>query len=478
MVESPVAFERRADTGPHGAQRVAGGRQGARRLAALLASTCLLAPAVHAQTVAEIVTASARLNAGAPQDRTPPEEQGSDNDRQGPTPGNVGFEWDEGLSLRLATYGHVDFRLRLQGDVRESEGLIGDGDAAALDLDRRRVALEGELFEVLEFQVERELSGDEPWRDVYVNVRGVAAAQLQAGHFRLPFSLDQNTGASNLDFVYRSQAARLLSPGRDAGVMGHGRLLPRRTLQYELGVFRHDGRNARLGESSVRVQGGTTVAGRIVVQPWRARESAFEDLQVGGAFTSSQVPEGLPAIRGESVLDYVFDRPFTPVRGLRTRTGVEFRWRPGPFGVKSEYMRVETAREGQSVDDSDLSPLLGTGWYVSGTWAITGERKARGLASPRRPIHRKGPGAIEVALRVEGISFRSGADGEPSSSPRADAVVPAEEHVVTVGVNWYLNRFLKVQANVVREDFADPARSPLSGQSIVWSQLLRVQFTL
>lgn len=393
-------------------------------------------------------------------------------------PEKVGFEWDEGLKLRLGRHGRVDFRLRLQGDLRESDGLMGEGDEAALDLDRRRVAVEGELFDALEFQIERELSGDEPWRDVYVNVRPVTAAQIQAGHFRLPFSLDQNTGATNLDFVYRSQAARLLSPGRDTGVMAHGRLLPRRLLRYEFGAFNHDGRNARLGPTSPRVYGGTTLAGRLAVQPWRGEKSPLEDLHVGAAFTSSEVPLGLPAIRPESVLNAVLDRPDTPVLGPRRRLGVEGRWRPGPFSVKAEYIRVETAREGQSVEDTDLSPLVGAGWYVSGTWAITGERKSRGLSSPKRPIHEKGPGAIELAFRVEGIALRSKAEGEPSNSPRADVVPPVEEQVVTAGVNWYLNRYLKVQANVVRERFANPAQSTRPGQPVVWSQLLRVQLTL
>ena len=63
-------------------------------------------------------------------------------------------------------------------------------------------------------------------------------------------------------------------------------------------------------------------------------------------------------------------------------------------------MRVTTERRGQSVEDTDLSPLLATGWYVSGTWAITGENKADGLNKPRRPFLRGGLGAFEVARRA------------------------------------------------------------------------------
>lgn len=62
-------------------------------------------------------------------------------------------------------------------------------------------------------------------------------------------------------------------------------------------------------------------------------------------------------------------------------------------------MRVTDERRGQSVDDTDLSPAVAAGWYVSGTWAVTGEAKAKGLDAPPRPFFRGGPGVIEVAAR-------------------------------------------------------------------------------
>ena len=388
----------------------------------------------------------------------------------------VGYRWNKGLSLRLGGAGRIDFKARLQGDLQDSDGPIADDDVS-WDVANQRVGIEGELFDLLEFQVERELTGDEPWRDVYVNVRPTTSVQVQGGHFKLPFSLDENTGSTNLDFVYRSLAARQLAPGRDAGVMVHGRLLARRILRYEAGVFDEDGRNARTSNTT-KVWGGTTGAARVVVQPWRTLQSPFEDFQVGVAATRSDVPEGIPSLRGRAVLGELFYDPETPVLGLRRRTGVEARWRPGPFSIKSEYIRVTTAREEQSLESTDLSPLLGTGWYVSGTWALTGERKARGLDEPRRPFVQGGIGAVELAVRTEALDFRSTGDGEPSNSPRADVIPPVADRVFTFGVNWYLNRYVKVQANVVRESFSDPERSPKPGDPVIVSTLLRIQLTI
>jgi hypothetical protein len=48
----------------------------------------------------------------------------------------------------------------------------------------------------------------------------------------------------------------------------------------------------------------------------------------------------------------------------------------------SLLMRVTHERRGQSVDGTDLSPAVAAGWYVNGTWAVTGEAKAKGLDPP------------------------------------------------------------------------------------------------
>jgi phosphate-selective porin len=259
--------------------------------------------------------------------------------------------------------------------------------------------------------------------------------------------------------------------------MVHGRLLDR-VVRYELGLFDQDGRNART-RNPERVSGGRTLAGRLVAQPFRSSKSIVADLQAGVAFTSSDVPPGVRSLRGLTTFDdTLFDRDLW-VQGRRQRSGFELRWRPGPFSFKSEYIRVTTERRGQSVEDTDLSPLRATGWYVSGTWAVTGERKAGGLNKPRRPFPRGGYGALEVAVRVERLTFDSLAtDGIPSFSVRADVVEAASDSVTTIGGSWYLNQWIKIQLNALRETVTNPRRGePASGRR-TWSYITRFQFTM
>lgn len=120
-----------------------------------------------------------------------------------------------------------------------------------------------------------------------------------------------------------------------------------------------------------------------------------------------------------------------------------------------------------------------TGWYVSGTWAVTGERKAAGLSKPRRPLLRGGVGAVELAARIESLRFGSVAtDGVPSASVRADVVEPSDLRAATLGANWYLNHWVKIQINAIRERVRNPRRGPAAPEARSWSPVMRFQFTL
>ncbi|HYN06723.1 MAG TPA: porin [Vicinamibacterales bacterium] len=397
-----------------------------------------------------------------------------------PRRADASFRWEDHPTLLIGKNTRIAFRARVKFDERRSDAPIPDDEDTTLDLARKRIGVEGEIAGLFDFQVERELQDDDPWRDVYINYRQFDAVQVQAGKFKLPFSLDENTGATNLDFAYRSLIASHLAPGRDRGWMVHGRVA-NRILRYEAGVFEHDGRNAR-PRNPERVFGDRTIAVRVGVQPFRTSKTPLEDLLVGVAMTRSDLSGlavGLPGLRARTPLDLEFFESDVWIKGRRERRGYEVRWRPGPVGLKAEYIKVTDERLEQSVEDTDLSPFLAKGWYVSGTVALTGEKKADGLDAPKRPFGRGGIGAVEVGMRLEEITYGSVAtDDEPSTSPRADVIPGNADRVTTFGVNWYLNRWIKVQFNLIRDKITDPSQGPLPSQPTFWSRVLRFQFTL
>jgi phosphate-selective porin len=386
--------------------------------------------------------------------------------------------WIPHPSIRYGKDLRVDFRGRWTHETLRSDP--GEGDQSAIDIARKRLGVEGEVLKAVAFQVERELVEVDPWRDVWVDYQQFTFARAQFGKFKLPFSLDENTSSANLDFTFRSMAANQLAPGRDKGWMFHGQVL-NHALGYEIGLFQHDGRNART-LNPARVSGGSTRSWRVTSQPFRNVKSKWTDIQFGYAATNSDLLEGFSSIKGQTALGLEFYNSHFTVNGVRRRSGFEFRARPGPFSAKAEYIRVTEERRGESVEDSDLSPLVAIGWYVSGTWAVTGETKSNGLEEPIRPFLQGGIGAVEVATRIEDLKFGSEASFanplEPgSTSHRADVVLGNSERALTFGVNWYPNRWFKIQFNAIKETIDDPSQGPVPDQPTFWSRVVRLQIS-
>ena len=365
-------------------------------------------------------------------------------------------------SIRAGEF-RIDFRARFHIDFR---ALDSEKDVAPEDVvfRRARLAVEGRIYDDLEFEVDADARDERrPWRDVYLNYRKFRVAEVRGGKFKIPFGLEETTGTMDLDFIYRTVGTNALTPARDQGVMLHGRL---GRVDYEAGGFRHDGEDAISEEGFLfpgerSAQAGAAAAGRVVVAPWGRGGGSRP--RFGVAMTHSSVPEGLNGITGRSVFGTTFFSQVY-VRGRRLRVGAQAEWNPGPFSFKSEYLRVEEQRLGQSLQDGDLSTLIGQSWYASATSLLVGRRNRQG---------------VEVAGRIEHVSFGSAShEGPAFSNPRADHLVSNGEHIWTGGATWYMTRWTKVQVNAIREVFSDPRRTPFIGHTSFLSAVMRLQMVL
>lgn len=363
-------------------------------------------------------------------------------------------------------------RVRLHFDLRDFEPELGEDERL---FRRARVALEGRIYDDLEYELDADLRDEQrPWRDVYLNYRRFRAAEVQVGRFKIPFGLDQLTGVFNLNFAERSLIGSQLSPARERGVMVHGRLA-NDTIAYQTGIFRRDGDSTRFAGPAV----DGSWAGRLELTPWEQSDGTLKSAQFGVNATSGTLEEGLYGLRGQSLSGYEFFSPVY-VKGRRVRLGADARWTPGPVSVQAEYIRVSDERNGQGLGDVDLPSALAQGWYLSGTWALTGDNKSAGGLDPSRPFPTKGIGAVELAARIEEVRFGSDGDGgePPFTNPRAANILPNRDRILTVGVNWYLNRFGRITLNATREDFQDPVRTPEPERTRFWGTVLRFQIVL
>jgi len=401
------------------------------------------------------------------------------------------FSWKQHPSLRYGSVFRLDGQAKFQEDGHSTyEGATGVAD---WELHRNRVGMSGHLFKKIEYEVERELTEKEltekdilagvtpasHWKDVNVNLTFVKNAQIQIGKFKVPFGLDELTGVTHNDFIYRSLGANYLAPARDIGGMVHGRFF-KHGLNYWAGVFQHDGDNAR----SKKIQGGDeTFAARVTATPFRKfAANSIGAMEIGSAFAISALsddsfrPNGL---RGRTVVTQeTFAEPVY-VKGHRRRWEADVDWTSGPVSARSEYTWVSDDRIGQGLGDENLSDARARAWYLAGTWVLTGEDKKRPL-KPAEDLLQGGWGAVELVTRIERLWYDSvgGSTGVAFRNPRAQIILPTGNHVFTIGANWTLNRFVKLQVNAIREHVEDTDRNPVSNGGALWSRIFRLQFVL
>jgi phosphate-selective porin len=405
-----------------------------------------------------------------------------------PADPGVRFVWRDHPSLRAGQWLRLDLGAKLQIDKMNP----GDDPADFDDLivRRGRIGVDGELFNVFQFSVERELtdsstasffneSSKTQWRDVWGEVKFADALQVRGGRFKIPFSRDQLDGEASNDFVSRSLGGEYLAPGRDVGGMVHGRFFGR-GLGYDVGLFEHDGDNSQAN----KIAGGdTTFAARVTATPFAAVKTGnLDEAEIGVNFASTEVSSSstLPnGLRGRTVVSqYTFFEPVF-VEGTRRRWGADVEWTRRQVGARAEYMRVTDQRTRQGLRGDTLNDAVYHAWYVSGAWVLTGERSDRSI-NPRRPLFMGGFGAVQVAARFERIWFDSKDTGEPAfSNSRAEVILPNGDKVLTLGVNWYLNRWVKLQLNGIHESLEDAGRTPLlDGGTKFWSSVFRIQLVI
>lgn len=393
-----------------------------------------------------------------------------------------GFVWNDRPSIVFGKNVSVDLNGRTLLEWRKFDPEIGED---TFHLRTARVGLKGQLTKHFDWEIEREITEKDnkwefgEWKDVALEWNTFDAVSVTGGRFKMPFGLEQTTGISDLDFAYRALGSSALAPGRDRGVMVFGKA---RRVNYEVGMFDDDGDNAESNEPQFVAEGedleavGPAFAVRVTGDVFRVLPFAkkLRSANVGIAYTNSTVPEGLNSLRGESLWgsnDFV-ERVY--VKGRRQRLGAQFEWTPGPTSVKAEWLQSREQRKQQSNRNEDLSDFVGTAWYVTGTWFVTGEDKDNNV-NAKHPLLKGGIGAIELAVRYEELGFESvGKTGPAFTNPRSEHLLPNSDRVWTFGVNWTTTKWTRVIFNAIHENFEDEARTPDTGTTSFWSGLIRL----
>ncbi|MFU8831157.1 MAG: OprO/OprP family phosphate-selective porin [Wenzhouxiangella sp.] len=316
---------------------------------------------------------------------------------------------------------HVDYAVH---DEDNSE--LGDGFRAR----RARLGLSGKIDDDWAFQIEYDFAeNSSSANDVYLRYTGWSAGNLTIGHFKVPFGLEEITSSNNISLIERSLPTTTFAQSRRMGIgYSHG------GDNWTVAVMGF-GQGQGSGVRSTTGDEGLGIGGRFTFNPIKT-DSTLIHL---GIAASTEQPE-------DSNLDQVRFRTRPESRPTNVRLvdtgaindvsrinqlGLEAAWQSGPFSVQGEYMRADVSRSG-GFSDVDFS-----GWYVSGSWVLTGESRGYRGGVFRGVTPTKPGGAWELTARVSNVNLDDG------------VVEGGEQDNWTIGVNWYANSRVRFMANYI-----------------------------
>jgi phosphate-selective porin OprO/OprP len=124
----------------------------------------------------------------------------------------------------------------------------------------------------------------------------------------------------------------------------------------------------------------------------------------------------------------------------------------GPLSLAGEYIisDQEVSRTTGTLASADLR---NTAWDISGGWVLTGETAAYNGLTPLHPFDFKNGqwGAWQVVARYADLDIDNAAF--KVAAPFAAAGSASEAKAWSVGLNWYLNKNIRVNASFSRTTF-------------------------
>jgi len=366
--------------------------------------------------------------------------------------------WQDGFFLQSPG---GDFKLKLRGYVQADGRYFADSDGdtgnSTFYLRRVRPIFEGTVYKYFDFKIMPDFgNGQTVLYDAYGDIRYLPYASVRFGKFKPPVSLERQQSATDLTFIERS-IMQNLSTNRDVGVQLYGDLLDG-ALGYQVGIFNgvldsETGRDVDLTDDK-------DFAGRVFTIPFKNTDiGPLQNLGFGIAGTfGHQNGESMNTVQyktaGRSTY-FSFNSDAKVVdRGDHYRIDPQLYYYFGPFGLMGEYAISRQSVAG-TVNGATNVDYDARGWYVQASYVLTGEDSTfRSVV----PINNFDPwqgrwGAFEIAARVSNTHL----DDAPLHTNSGKFVIAKgtnEAMAYTAGLNWYLNKNVKLQFNYERTNFA------------------------
>ena len=354
-----------------------------------------------------------------------------------------------GLEIRSADSA---YRLRVRGYLHADTRLYpGDDDNRGVDsflLRRARPIVEATAFKIFDFRLMTDFGGGTAAvQDAYFDARFGKFFNVRAGKQKPPVGQERLYSATDIPFIERALPTSLV-PNRDVGVIGYGDLAP--WLTYQVGAFNGviDG-----GSGDADTTDSKDVVGRLAFSPFKtSKNPQLQAFTIGIAGSSGKelgtlAAPGLAQYRSGGQLVFFRYRtdgtaPNTTIAdGQRSRFTTQGQYYVRQLGVQAEYVISKQAVRRVAT----TATLANESWQLTGSWVLTGEAQTGRIIAPRKPFDwsKKTWGAFEIVARVNALTIDD--DAFPVFANLDQAA--SEATATGLGLNWFLNRNVKIATN-------------------------------
>jgi len=374
---------------------------------------------------------------------------------------------------------------------------------------RSEISIEGKFMRDFEYLATYDFggSGNEGSggiKNMFLGYTGIKPLRIQIGAIQVPMTMDDSTSSNEISFIERATAANLATSfGAQKGRTAVGARGATSNIFGSLYYTRDPvvlGTNTAL--TGATFDESSNLVGRAA---YLYAPNPDTNIHFGASGTKvfhfSQAAAAIPGVAQTRPTFDLRDRPELRVDGARLIStgaipvedglvfGPEFGANWKNFYIQGEYYRYQLERA------SNIAPIAavaasatasGTsavpagagaadfdfaGWYVQGSWILTGETKrydiknaSFGAPRPNGPLgFGDSFGAVELAVRYSSVDLNdgdssatcdqvTGAGAPPVATVYSSCIRGGEQNILTLGLNWYPNRNVRFMLNYLFVD--------------------------
>jgi len=300
---------------------------------------------------------------------------------------------------------------------------------------RARVGFKGKVAEDFKYKAEFDLAKEEVnFKDVSLTYTGLDAGDIQVGHFKPVFGLEENTSSNYIQFLERSAPNSAFSRDEEIGLA-----FKTGGDDWSFGVGAYGG---DAGDTSTADDEFYSLDARASFAPVNEKGKVVH-VGLGGSYRGNSDTAKFKAKSTGIGTDLVSTGTISGVDNV-TVIGAELAAVLDSLSFQSEYFSADVNRA--SATDASFD-----GWVAQASYLLTGEsRPYKGeignfsRVKPNSPFSLKngGTGAWEILARFENLDLNDNSSG----------ILGGELENTTIGVNWYLNNNFRLMFNYIDVD--------------------------